>query len=95
MRGETPWDAEETEMNGNVVVCSFMPRAPYPMSTYRLCADGHRLHCSDNLFQLYNKQKADTFVFINRPPGADVAISIALQKISATVQRVCTNFKLP
>ncbi|KAG5653862.1 hypothetical protein H0H81_009941 [Sphagnurus paluster] len=50
----------------------------------------YRLHISDSHFQLYKKHTGDTFIFINRPPralGAEVAASIALQKISATVQR--------
>ena len=91
IRGKVPWDEEDPEMNNNVVVCSFMPRASAPMSTYRLCANGHKLHCSDGRFQLYNKHLADSFVYITRPPAAsdaEIVISVALQKISANVQRV-------
>ncbi|GLB39377.1 putative RNA dependent RNA polymerase [Lyophyllum shimeji] len=46
--------------------------------------------CSFMPNTLYNKHVGDTFIFINRPPRAsssEVAVSIALQKISATVQR--------
>lgn len=90
MRGETPWDADP-EINENVVVCSFMPRASAVMSTYRQCTKGYRLHCSDGKFELYNKNRSDTFVYIARPTissGAQVSVSIALQKISSRVQKV-------
>lgn len=51
----------------------------------------HRLHCSDSLFQLYNTQRANTFVYLARHPqpersGIDLITSIALQNISAVVQ---------
>jgi hypothetical protein len=94
MRGEIPWDAdpdEDPEVANNVVVCPFMHHTSSTVSNYKPCAKGYRLHCSDNNFQLYNKHRRDTFVFVTRPPpasGAEVATSIALQKISASVQRV-------
>jgi len=80
-------------MNDNlrIVVCSFMPTASGPMSTYRPCSTDYRLHVADNVFQLFEKQRSNSFVFMTRPPaasGADVITSIALQKISAPVQRV-------
>ena len=61
------------------------------MSTYRPCSVDYRLYIGDNIVQLFEKQRSNTFVFINRPPaasGADVIMSIALQKISVPVQRV-------
>ena len=87
-----PWD-EDVPVNDNlqISVCSFMPGASGPMSTYRTCSTDYRLYVGDNLVQLFEKQRSNTFVFISRPPaasGADVITSIALQKISATVQRV-------
>jgi len=93
MRGQIPWD-EDPEVNENVVVCSFMPQTASTIPTLRPCNPGYRLHCSDYRLQLYNKNIADTFVFINRPSaalGIDVSTSIALQKISATVMKVRTN----
>jgi hypothetical protein len=95
MRGKIPWDEiPDPEVNEklNVVVCSFMPNTSSTLSGLRPCPSGYRLHCSDTNFQLYNKHIADTFVFINRPPRqstSEIATSIALQKISTTVQRVC------
>ncbi|KAI6025546.1 RNA dependent RNA polymerase-domain-containing protein [Pisolithus marmoratus] len=89
IRGEIPWD-EDPEVSDNVVVCSFMPNAPSSMAGYRQCTTGYRLHCSDGTFQLYNKAKGDTFVFLSRPPREtqqDVIASIALQKISQRVQK--------
>ena len=68
-----------------------MPSASGPMSTYRPCSTDYRLYVGDNIFQLYEKQRSNSFVFMVRPPaasGADVITSIALQKISNMVQRV-------
>jgi len=88
MRGEIAWD-DDPLVNDNVVICSFLPQSSATIATLRPCTTGYRLHCSNNLFQLYNKHQGDTFVFVNRPSvGAEVSISIALQKISRTVQRV-------
>jgi hypothetical protein len=95
MRGNIPWD-EDPEVNENVVVCSFMPNTS-SWATLRPCTTGYRLHCSDARFQLYNKNIGDTFVFIKRPPsvsGFELTTSIALQKITATVQRVTMSFML-
>jgi hypothetical protein len=61
------------------------------MATYQTCSNGYRLHCGDGIFQLYDRHRGNTFIFLNRPPPqseAFVAASIALQKISARVQRV-------
>ena len=87
-----PWD-EDTSMNNNlqIVVCSFMPSASGPMSTYRPCSTDYRIHVADNIFQLFEKLRSNSFVFMTRPPaasGSDVITSIALQKISVPVQRV-------
>jgi hypothetical protein len=95
MRGNIPWD-EDPEVNQNVVVCSFMPNTS-SWATLRPCMPGYRLHCSDARFQLYYKGIQDTFIFIKRPPsmsGFELTTSIALQKITATVQRVTMSFML-
>ncbi|KAJ7639973.1 RNA dependent RNA polymerase-domain-containing protein [Mycena polygramma] len=89
MRGELPWD-EDPEVNENVVVASFMDRTSSNFSSYCQCTSGYRLHCSDTNFQLYDKHRGNTFIFMTRPPaasGAELAVSIAVQKISARVQR--------
>ncbi|KAF8067485.1 RNA-directed RNA polymerase [Lyophyllum atratum] len=89
MRGQIPWD-EDPDVNENVVVCSFMPNTASTLSGYRPCTAGYRLHVSDTHFQLYNRHIGDTFIFLNRAPRAfdpEIAASIALGKISATVQR--------
>jgi hypothetical protein len=89
IRGAIPWD-EDPEVDNNVVVCAFMPQASGTMSVYRPCTVGYRLHCSDGNFQLYNKNRAQTFIFMTRPPrerGYDVIASIALEKISGRVQK--------
>lgn len=88
MRGEIAWD-DDPQVNENVVICSFLPQSSATVATLRPCTPGYRLHCNDNLFQLYNKHRGDTFVFVNRPSvGGEVSISIAVQKISRTVQLV-------
>ena len=90
MRGDMPWE-EDAQVDENVVVCSFLPRTGSALAGYRPCAVGYRLHLSDVNFQLYDRNIGNTFIFINRPPrgsDAEVQTSIALQKISATVQRV-------
>lgn len=90
MRGEIPWD-EDPEVNDNVVVCSFLPHGSAMFSTYRPCTSGYRLYCGDSNLQLYDKTRGNSFVFLTRPPaasGAEIAASIALQKISARVQKV-------
>jgi hypothetical protein len=91
MRGEVPWE-EEPEVDDNVVVASFMPYASEMMSTYQTCTNGYRLYCGDGVLQLYEKQRGNTFIFLTRPApasGGFVAASIALQKISSRVQKVC------
>ncbi|KAL0569074.1 hypothetical protein V5O48_012901, partial [Marasmius crinis-equi] len=89
MRGEIPWD-EDPVVGGNVVVCSFLPQTSDTLSTYRPCTVDYRLHCGDANFQLYDKLRGNTFVFLTKPPkasGAEVAASIALQKFSTRVQK--------
>ena len=90
IRGIFPWD-EDPAVNEDVIVCPFLNSTNTAQSTYRPCTKGYRLHCSYNNFQLFNAKRADTFVFITRPPvqsGVDLATSIALQKISSRVQQV-------
>jgi hypothetical protein len=88
IRGKLPWD-EDPEVSQNVVVCSFLPHTNGTLSTYRPCTTGYRLRCGDSIFQLYNKHVGDSFVFLTRESvNKPLAASIALQKISARVQRV-------
>ncbi|KAG7440660.1 RNA-directed RNA polymerase [Guyanagaster necrorhizus] len=89
IRGMFPWD-EDPEVNENVVVCSFLPHTSGKFSSYRPCTAGYRLYCSPTNFQLYNKHRADSFVFLTRPPkasGAEVSMSVALQKLSNKVRQ--------
>ncbi|KAI0666961.1 RNA dependent RNA polymerase-domain-containing protein [Trametes maxima] len=89
LRGEVSWD-DDAEINRNVVVCSFMPKASGLMSTYWQGTSGYKLYCGMNVMQLFNKQRADSFIFVTRPPpksGVDIITSIALDKISQRVQQ--------
>ncbi|KZT63464.1 hypothetical protein DAEQUDRAFT_778932 [Daedalea quercina L-15889] len=84
LRGDIPWD-DEPEINDNVLVCPFMPVTSEMTSTYWRGTKGYKLHCSENVFQLYDKDRGNTFIFLTRPPeksGTDIVTSIALQKIS-------------
>ncbi|KAI5119487.1 hypothetical protein M0805_009511 [Coniferiporia weirii] len=89
IRGQIPWD-EDPQVNDNVIVCAFLTKTSNSMSTYRPCTKGYRLYCGDNLFQLYNKQRGDSFIFLStqrtRESETDIVASIALQKISQRVQ---------
>ncbi|KAI0712794.1 RNA dependent RNA polymerase-domain-containing protein [Cerioporus squamosus] len=91
LRGPVAWDSD-AEVDQNVVVCSFMPKASSLMSTYWQGTRGYRLYCGDNVLQLFDKQRANSFIFMTRPPaasGADLVTSIALNKISQRVQKQC------
>lgn len=100
MRGSMPWD-EDPSVSDNVVVCSFMPHTSDTLSTYRPCTRGYRLHLNDNGLQLYKEAKtadprSDTFIFVTRQTTgqtSQIVASVALQKISDRVQKVC--FQLP
>ncbi|KAG8830443.1 hypothetical protein FRC18_008083 [Serendipita sp. 400] len=89
IRGEIRWD-EEYPVNEDIAVFAVTPTASQSMSLYKSTVNGYRLHCSDGLFQLYNKQIRDTWIFINRPPNEsrfELQTSIALQKISSQTQK--------
>ncbi|KAH9833398.1 RNA dependent RNA polymerase-domain-containing protein [Rhodofomes roseus] len=89
LRGEIPWD-EEPEINDNVLVCPFMPVTSEMTSTYWRGTKGYKLHCSESMLQLYDNNRANTFIFVTRPPeksGSDIVTSVALQKISGRVQK--------
>ncbi|KAF9556779.1 RNA-directed RNA polymerase [Agrocybe pediades] len=90
MRGKIPWDEDPAVKHSNrdndalnVVVCSFMPKSGSDVAQLFSCPAGYRLHCGENRLQLYDRHIGDTFIFINRSG----AVSIALGKISGTVQR--------
>lgn len=91
MRGAIPWD-EEPDVSDNVVAVTFMDKSASTPPSHRPCTKGYRLHCGYTKFQLYNNNVGDTFVFIQRSPSehqSDVVMSVALQKFSGTVSRVC------
>lgn len=96
VRGQLAWnDAEDPDVGENVVVSAFQATATHVMSTYVPCNKGYRLHCGPGRFQLYEKNIANTFIFLARgteASGQDIVSSIAVQKISAVVQRVSQGF---
>ncbi|KAI0364829.1 P-loop containing nucleoside triphosphate hydrolase protein [Pilatotrama ljubarskyi] len=69
-----------------------MPKASGLTSTYWQGHSGYRLYCGENVMQLFDKQRANSFIFVTRPPpksGHDIVTSIALNKISQRVQQQC------
>ena len=95
IRGDISWD-EDSIANDNVVVCSFETNATALQSHYTPCRKGYRLHCGDNVVQLYDTSRANTFIFINGQPrksSSDINVSIALQKISNRVRQVRLHMK--
>ncbi|KAH8825228.1 RNA-directed RNA polymerase [Flagelloscypha sp. PMI_526] len=85
IRDDIPWN-EEPEVADNVVVYSFLPETSDTFSTLRTMTKGYRLHCSFGIFELYNKIRRDTFIFISKPARGspdEIIASVALQKISA------------
>ncbi|KAJ7598370.1 RNA-directed RNA polymerase [Mycena floridula] len=90
IRGTIPWD-EDSEVNDNVVVCSFLPQSSSNFSTFRPCVLGYKLHCDDTIFQLYDRNLGNSFVYLQRRQlhgeETGVAASIALQKLSARVSK--------
>ncbi|KAA1476797.1 RdRP-domain-containing protein [Dentipellis sp. KUC8613] len=90
IRGKIPWNEDVPVDGENVVVASFMKESALAIPTYKACTTGFRLHCSEGNLQLFNQQRANTFIFLSRPPalsGSEIKVSIALQQISARVQR--------
>ncbi|TFY59052.1 hypothetical protein EVG20_g7930 [Dentipellis fragilis] len=90
IRGKIPWNEDVPVDGENVVVASFMKESALAIPTYKACTTGFRLHCSEGNVQLFNQQRANTFIFLSRPPalsGSEIKVSIALQQISARVQR--------
>lgn len=78
------------------MVCSFMSQSSTSSHTYRRGTPGYKLYSGENIFQLFDKQRANSFVFMTRPPaksGVDIITSIALQKISDHVRQVWTFTK--
>ena len=60
-------------------------------TAYKQGTKGYKIHFGENIFEVFNNQRADTFVFVTRPPakaGVDVITSVALQKISGNVRKV-------
>ncbi|KAI0343647.1 RdRP-domain-containing protein [Trametopsis cervina] len=89
IRGEVKWN-DDYDIDDNILVCSFMPQTTATLCTYKRGVSGWRLFCNDSIFQLFNRHRADSFIFVTRAAekaGTDIINSIALQKLSSYVQR--------
>ncbi|KAJ3554369.1 hypothetical protein NM688_g3145 [Phlebia brevispora] len=89
MKGEIKWN-EDSEIDNNILVCSFLPQSSTVTATYRRGVRGYKVFCNDSRFELFNRHRQDTFIFMTRPPkqsDADIITSWALQKLSDHVRR--------
>ncbi|KAG8715390.1 hypothetical protein FRC08_010636 [Ceratobasidium sp. 394] len=89
IRGRYAWD-EDANVNQNVLVHAFQPSVASGGRLAKPTKNGYILHASDGVFQLFERQRANTFIFLNfatEYSRRDVNASIALAKISDDVRR--------
>ncbi|KAF5390123.1 hypothetical protein D9757_003870 [Collybiopsis confluens] len=91
IRGDIPLNEDHPVDGEHVVVAAFMREsAMAAIPTFKSCTPGFQLYCGDGNIQLFNKHRSNTFIHIRKPPansGEDFITSIALQNISARVQK--------
>ena len=96
MRGDIPLNEDAPVDGEHIVVASFMKEtAMEAVPTFKYFPEGFRLYCGEGNVQLFNKTRQNTFIHLRKPPlnsEEDFIVSIALQQISARVQRVCALF---
>lgn len=88
IRGRHPWD-EDANVNRDVLVHAFQPSRATGGSLAKPTKNGYQLYASDGVFQLFERQRANTFIFLNfatEYSGKDVNASIALAKINESVR---------
>ena len=96
MRGDIPLNEDSPVDGEHIVVASFMKEtAMEAVPTFKYFPEGFRLYCGEGIVQLFNKKRQNTFIHLRKPPlnsEEDFIVSIALQQISARIQRVCALF---
>ncbi|KAF8597550.1 RNA-directed RNA polymerase [Ceratobasidium sp. AG-I] len=89
IRGRHPWD-EDADVNQDVLVHAFQPSVATGGSLAKPTKTGYQIYASDTSFQLFERHRANTFIFLNFATdysGNDVNASIALAKINESVRR--------
>ncbi|QRV99155.1 RNA-dependent RNA polymerase [Ceratobasidium sp. AG-Ba] len=89
VRGKHTWD-EDAKVNRDVLVHAFQPSVATGGQLARPTKTGYILHASDGVFQLFERHRENTFIFLNFATAFsrnDVNASIALAKISDNVKR--------
>jgi hypothetical protein len=93
IRGRHTWD-EDVNVNQDVLVHAFQPSVATGGQLAKPTKTGYMLYTSDGVFQLFERHRANTFIFLNFATefsGKDINVSIALAKISDNV-RVCFKY---
>ena len=93
MRGEITLNEDAPIDGEHVVVASFMKESALEAaSTFKyLPGSGFKIFIGDGNIQLFNGQRANSFIHIRKPPvnsNEDFITSIALQQISQRVRKV-------
>ncbi|KEP53488.1 RNA-dependent RNA polymerase [Rhizoctonia solani 123E] len=89
IRGRHAWD-EDSDVNRDVLVHAFQPSVATGGQLAKPTKNGYMIYASDGVFQLYERHRANTFIFLQfatEHSEKDVNASIALQKISDRVSR--------
>ncbi|CCO32890.1 RNA-dependent RNA polymerase 2 Short=AtRDRP2 [Rhizoctonia solani AG-1 IB] len=89
IRGRHAWD-EDCNVNQDVLVHSFQPSVATGGQLAKPTKNGYMIYASDGIFQLFERHRANTFIFLKfatEYSRKDVNASIALQKISEHVRQ--------
>jgi hypothetical protein len=97
MRGEIALNEDVPVDGERLVVASFMKESALEAaSTFKyLPNDGFKIYIGEGNIQIFNKQRANSFIHVRKPPvnsNEDFITSIALQQISQRVQKVICTF---
>lgn len=90
MRGDTPLNEDIPVDGERLVVATFMKTsAAEALPTFARLAQGSKLYCGEGEMRVFANERRNTFIHVrNNTPDRDYITSIALDKISKTVQLV-------
>ncbi|CAE6538465.1 unnamed protein product [Rhizoctonia solani] len=89
IRGRHAWD-EDANVNQDVLVHAFQPSVATGGQLAKPTKNGYMIYASDGIFQLYERHRGNTFIFLQfatEYSRKDINASIALQKISDRVSK--------
>ncbi|KAJ1308794.1 hypothetical protein OPQ81_004484 [Rhizoctonia solani] len=89
IRGRHVWD-EDCNVNRDILIHAFQPSVATGGQLAKPTKNGYMLYASDGIFQIFERHRANTFIFLNfatEYSRKDVNASIALGKISESVRR--------